>query len=182
MRTKDGEGGGQEGQPVEHGQRDHDGPRQPQRPDVAEAEHDHAEKPDGHRDPGEENGAPRRRHGVGEGLGNRPPPDLLAKAVHDEQRVVDGDTQPDHGHDVRRIGRDGHVARKQLGPRDAADHRQHAHAQWEEGGHHRAEGQQEEDHDHGKDDELGPLEVALGDLDEVVVDGQHACPDHLESP
>src|SRR5437867_2985181 len=31
--------------------------------------------------------------------------DLFAEAAHDEQRIVDGDGQPDHGHDVR--GEDG---------------------------------------------------------------------------
>ena len=117
--TQQGQGGREKGQPIHDREDDDQGAREPQRADIPQPEHEHAEETDGHRHPREEDGPPGGGHGDGEGVGDRAAGDLFPEAAHDEERVVDGDAEADHGHDVRRVGRHRHVASEDLRSRDA---------------------------------------------------------------
>ena len=178
--AQQGEGGREKGQPIHDREDDDQGAREPQRADIPQPEHEHAEETDGHRHPREENGPPGGGHGHGEGIGHRAASNFLPEAAHDEERVVDGDAEADHGHDVRRVGRHRHVASEDLRSRDAPRHGEQPHPERKESGHHRAESEKKEERHHGQDDHLGPVKIALGHLHEIVVEDEAARRHHVE--
>ena len=85
----------------------------------AEAAHErqrheqHERKPDRDRGAAEEDGAAGRGHRHGDGVLLRPSGlTFLAVPVHHQQRVVDGDPEPDQRDHVGQVGRERHVVRE----------------------------------------------------------------------
>ena len=131
-------------EPVEHGEPHDHRPRPPHGPEVAQAQQDHAEETNGNSEPGEKNRAAGSGDRVCECFRGRALADLLAEAAHDEQRVVDGDTEADHAYDVGCVDRNRDDTREQ----ECAGHRardgEPAHHERQKGGDHGAENEQEQ--------------------------------------
>ena len=179
-RAQHGQQRGQEGEPVEHGEEDDEGAAQPDRSQVAEPQRVEPEQPDGHGEAREEDRRAGRRHRPAQRLLPAPTPDLLAVTTHDEQRVVDGHREADHGDDVDRVEGDGGDPAEQERAGHPARHRQEPHAEGHRGGHDGAEDQQQQHGHHGQDHELGAHDVAPGDLREVVVQRERTRRGHGE--
>ena len=99
--------GRQECQAIDHGQGDHEGAAEPDGPEVPEAERVEAEEPHRHCEAREEGRNARRPQRPAQGVGDGALANFVPEAAHDEERVVDGDRQADHSHDVAGIDGDG---------------------------------------------------------------------------
>ena len=116
----------------------------------------HAGEHDGH--PGRAHGRRARLPGVAAG------PQLLAVAGEDEQRVVDRDADAEHRGHVRDEDRHLHRLREQVDDRARDRHGRDAERQRQRGGGQRAEDDEQDQQHDRQADELGLLEVALGEL------------------
>src|SRR5919107_623746 len=167
---KDGEQRGQEGQPVEHREGDDYGAGEAYGVEVGHVEEEETHKAYGHGEPREQDGAARRGHGARQGFWHGVAADLLTETAHDEERVVYGYAEPDHGDDVGRVDGDVHQPRQEEGPREAAGDGQDAHADGQPGRGDGAEDEEQHQQRQGQGDRLGAFEVSLRNPLEVLVE------------
>ena len=118
--------------------------------------------PDGYCDARERDRATGGGHRDGNCLfASSPGRELVAESIDDEQRIVDGERQPDQGHDVGRVLGNVGEARQQHRPGQPADDREQADSQREEGGDDRGEDEDEHQKCDRKGDVFGPHEVRV---------------------
>ncbi len=140
------------------------------------------DKPDRDRNPGERDGPASRGHGRGQGVGTAlPRSQLVPEAVDDEERIVDGDCQPDQRHDVQGVLRDIGDAAEQECSGEAAHDCADPDPEREACGHHRSEDEEQQDQRHRQRDRLGPGQVTLERSAEVAVDRHIPGTDHRQA-
>ena len=150
-------------------------------PDERQRHRDEQREPERDGDPREDDGAAGRLHRPHDRVVLAlPERELLPEAVDDQQRVVDGDPEPDQLHEVRRVGRRRPDARDAVDdPERAADR---AGGEDERDRHRPGEPEHEEQHeerDRERDQQLAVPEVAVEDRVEVVLDRGGARDVHL---
>ena len=179
--TEDGEQGNEEGQRVEHRDRDHDGTGEAHRRQEGALEEQHRAQPDRDRDPGEGHGTPGGPHGGDQRLfDDLAGGQFLAEAVDDEERVVDRHAQADQGDDVGGIGRDIGDMGEQADSGEAADDRERADAEGQRRAHKCRKDNEQQGQDEEERDQLRTLEVGLQVFVELVSDGDIAGAEHLQ--
>ena len=131
-----------------------------------------SDEPERDGDAGEDDRAAGGLHRADDGVVDlEPARELLAEAVDDQQRVVDGDPEPDQLDEVRRVGRRRPDARDAVDDPERAGDRARREDQRDR---HRPrepeDGEQHEQRDRQRDRELAVLQVAVEDRVEVVLD------------
>lgn len=171
-RPEHAEHGGQHDQRGAHRDEHHGGGAEPDRAQEHLREQQQPQQRRGDGQPGVGHGAPGRGHGPHHGLLVRGPAgDLLPERLEHEQRVVDGQAEPEHGDDVQR--EDGHLGDggEQPQQHQRAEDREQPHDQRQPGGHEAAEDDDEQHQQHGHGDGLGAGEVGGGLVVELAEEG-----------
>ena len=108
--------------------------------------------------------------------------ELLPEPVHDQQRVVDRDPEPDQRHDVRREHRHvGQVRQREHDRQHDRDHEQRQHERHDPG-REAAEHQHQHDQRQRAGDELGAHEVAAQGRVHLPLHGGPTRDDHVQRP
>lgn len=89
---------------------------------------------------------------------------LFAEAADDEQRIVDRETEPEDRRDVDREGRDVGDGRQHPQEAEGSEDGHHPDGHGEQRGHEAAEDHQQQEHQHGHREHLGPDDVGLGEV------------------
>src|SRR5215212_1665824 len=169
-RAEDRQERGEKGQPVEHREGDHDRAGEAYGVQVGHIEEEEAHKAYGDRETGEQDRASRRRHRARQGVWDGMTVYLLAKTANDEERVIYGDAEPDHGDYVGRVDRDVHRPGQQQGPDEAAGDGEHANPDGQSGGDDGAEDKEQHQERQRKRDRLCPLQIRFCNPLEVFVE------------
>ncbi len=149
----------------EHRDRDHEHRAERHRADRGVVEHPQPGQRDDHGQAGEQHRHSRRRHrDRARILGRAAGRDLLAVAGDDEERVVDGDADPDHRRHVGHEDRHLHHLREAEDQRAGDQHRADAERQRQQRGGERAEDRQQDQQHDREARRLGLGEVLLGQV------------------
>jgi hypothetical protein len=171
---------GEQGQAGHHGQRDDHHGAHRHGPEAGNVDQEHPGQSDHHGQPGHGDAAPGSGHRFDDGRAGRPAVgQRLPESGHDEQGVVDADTDPDDRRGVGDVDRQRHEKGEQVQQAEGdaeADHRQQ---DGQAGGHGAAEDQQQHDQGDRKGDQLGLFQVAAGDLVLVRVERRPPADRHL---
>ena len=160
--AQDRQRGGQEGQAIEHGNRDHDRAGRAHRGHESALEEQHRGQADRDRDAGKRDRAARGGHGDGDRiLASGSARELVTESVDDEQRIVDGDSKADQGHDVGRVLRNVCEMGEEHRARQPADDRQQSYTERQQRGDDRGKDEDQHEKRDWKGNVFGTLQVGV---------------------
>ena len=175
LRPEHGEERGEERQREHDRERDHDGAPHPHGPEKRAPEEHEPTEPCSHREAREAHDASRAFERTRERLRIVVPGrDLFAVAAQGEERIVDGDAEPDERADVDRVLRDVDDVREPEHHGDPADDGQRAHPDGQRGRDDCPEDEQQDEERERQRNDLGADQVVPKHTVEVVHEGHLA--------